>query len=730
MFLEPEMFGELSNRDMAYSNVGPIPLHREQAPPRNSSERSGTGQEKRPPQQSTKQFFPSGSERRDAPGRGAGRPNSKPSGMIDPYDIDIAPLNVFENQVIPVGIHNLSKSFRPNMATIRVLSLGTKFIPKWRDPNLKNTFSKFGDFNRRMHNGMFFSEISPGTYRLDNKFHLKSHFVSPETFNEVNEFCWLLRDGISDLVENIIKHDSSSNLGKKEKRALHTLVTEKNRIHVINDTDKNLGPANADKSDVINECKRQLYDVDTYVKLSLEEMEKFLQDSIAALRRTVNHHFYLGNCSQKEKEFLLSNVFNYAIPHFYIIWKILKNPIVGRPIVAGYRWIFTPASIFAGHFLKEFYTKFDSILNDSLSLVKLLEISRFDKNCFLFTIDFKSLYTNIPVNDAINCIRKLCFEYQNVIPNAHFVIELLDLVLNSSLMVFNGEYFQQIFGLIMGTNVAPILTNIYMAMLENELKQKCNSDPKLIWPVLFKRFIDDGFGITLGLREDVIYWIEKFNELRESIKIDKYNWGNALDYMDLFIYKGNNFYEDGKLSISIHQKETNKFMYIPYRSYHQRHTIKNYVWGELRRYVRYNTEEKNFKKLRVRFFLRLRNRGFRKYTLKKLFSKITYAQRNELLKKDTPLSNAIYSVTLQEAEKRVILDGERMWAASQEETEAVETTAGLAHSNSTNNNNNITNQDSMAEISRHSRVLSPEGWNLVFSPPLFSHQKYLQNNFC
>ena len=74
---------------------------------------------------------------------------------------------------------------------------------------------------------MFFSEISPGTYRLDNKFHLKSHFVSPETFNEVNEFCWLLRDGISDLVEKIIKHDSTSNLCKKEKRALHKLITEK-----------------------------------------------------------------------------------------------------------------------------------------------------------------------------------------------------------------------------------------------------------------------------------------------------------------------------------------------------------------------------------------------------------------------------------------------------------------------------------------------------------------------
>jgi hypothetical protein len=52
----------------------------------------------------------------------------------------------------------------------------------------------------------------------------------------------------------------------------------------------------------------------------------------------------------KRKESLLSNFYNYVIPRFYIIWKILKTPPVGRPIVAGYKWIFTPASIFVGHF--------------------------------------------------------------------------------------------------------------------------------------------------------------------------------------------------------------------------------------------------------------------------------------------------------------------------------------------------------------------------------------------
>ena len=121
--------GEPHASGMAYSSAAPIPLYKEQGQQQKSQpDRSGSGQERRPPPKSNTKGFPA-FERRDAPGRGAGRPNYKPSGMNDPYDLDIVPLNVFENQVIPVGVHNLSKSFRPNMATIRVLSLGTKFIP-------------------------------------------------------------------------------------------------------------------------------------------------------------------------------------------------------------------------------------------------------------------------------------------------------------------------------------------------------------------------------------------------------------------------------------------------------------------------------------------------------------------------------------------------------------------------------------------------------------------------
>ena len=48
---------------------------------------------------------------------------------FDAYCMDTAPFNIFENQVIPTGLHDVPKSFRPNLATARVFSMGTKFIP-------------------------------------------------------------------------------------------------------------------------------------------------------------------------------------------------------------------------------------------------------------------------------------------------------------------------------------------------------------------------------------------------------------------------------------------------------------------------------------------------------------------------------------------------------------------------------------------------------------------------
>ena len=45
------------------------------------------------------------------------------------------------------------------------------------------------------------------------------------------------------------------------------------------------------------------------------------------------------------------------------------------------------------------------------------------------------------------------------------------------------------------------------------VQEKTKHDPKVVWPIIFKRFIDDGFGITKGSKTDVEYWIAEFNKL-------------------------------------------------------------------------------------------------------------------------------------------------------------------------------------------------------------------------
>ena len=54
----------------------------------------------------------------------------------------------------------------------------------------------------------------------------------------------------------------------------------------------------------------------------------------------------------------------------------------------------------------------------------------------------------------------------------------------------------------MGTNLKPILLNLYLAMLQEELNNICKYNVKLKWPKLFLRFIDDGFGIFEGTKKN------------------------------------------------------------------------------------------------------------------------------------------------------------------------------------------------------------------------------------
>ena len=70
---------------------------------------------------------------------------------------------------------------------------------------INKPFSKFEDFRRKMSNKVFFEETTPGTFVRNKNFHIKTGFWTDEKYNEIDTFCYNIRDGIANLIDGQIK---------------------------------------------------------------------------------------------------------------------------------------------------------------------------------------------------------------------------------------------------------------------------------------------------------------------------------------------------------------------------------------------------------------------------------------------------------------------------------------------------------------------------------------------
>ena len=96
------------------------------------------------------------------------------------------------------------------------------------------------------------------------------------------------------------------------------------------------------------------------------------------------------------------------------------------------------------------------------------------------------------------------------------------------------------------------------------------------------------------------------------------------------------------LIISIHliliftqpfQKPLNRYLYIPFTSYHPIHAKRSFIEAELIRYVRLSSKLSDFLDISKKFFIRLQNRGYPKQFILDIFSKVHYGSRWKYLAK-------------------------------------------------------------------------------------------------
>ena len=335
------------------------------------------------------------------------------------------------------------------------MSKELKFIPTPNPLTDKEFLDDFPDFKNRLNVKAFVHEQAkegnPNFSKnktLPPKFLFgTSKFVPPKSYPKVDNFCYDFREALSLILEEDkqLPKKFKDNLSRMERNAI--LQLQNNKSIIIKPSDKNLGLVIMDLAWYEEECFNQLLgDTKTYLELSKTEVDKFCLKAKILIKHIVEK--FRQDLSNKEVEFLFSKLDNFEIPNFYIIPKLHKDPIVGKPIVAGYNWITAPISKFVAHFLQVTYKHFDTILKDSLSLIQTLETTVFPGNIALYTIDIKSLYTNIPVDHAIKVIKSFLKLYP--IENGDFIMECLEFVLKNNIMKFKDQFFHQIFGIAMG----------------------------------------------------------------------------------------------------------------------------------------------------------------------------------------------------------------------------------------------------------------------------------------
>lgn len=508
----------------------------------------------------------------------------------------------------------------------RTLGLGLKFRPTLRPPAARVFENQIQDFCRSVRLHYKYAD-KPDDPDFHPKLYVKSGWNPPREDPDLEENLYKIRQ---ELLTNLSDNRPlwKNNLSREERSGLRE-IKEDPSVRVLA-TDKNLGPALVSTEWVKQETLKHLNDTKTYSKVTADDWTYRRLKVIETRDKLVNSfsHFLPLNSHKFLRSIdNVSSSFNPA--KFYIIPKIHKSPIVGRPIAASHSYITRPISIFVDELVKPSIIM-PTVLRDSGELIQCLEKVELPANCLLVTADVSSLYPNIDTKKAIIALDLLLRESK--VAQTPLLVQLTRLVFENNFLKseFSNDIYHQTFGIAMGTPFAVTAANAFMYHHERDIVETHSR-----YITLYKRFIDDIFVIWAGPHENLLEFLHAINTKDERIKITYEISESKISFLDLLLFKDS---ASKTLQYSTFQKPLNKYLYIPYESFHPASNKKAFIIGELMRYARNSSKFHSFSETRLLFWKRLRLRGYPAKFLLPIFREIHYSNRKKWFSKPDRLS--------------------------------------------------------------------------------------------
>jgi len=224
----------------------------------------------------------------------------------------------------------------------------------------------------------------------------------------------------------------------------------------------------------------------------------------------------------------------------------------------------------------------------------------------IVTLDVKALYPSIPIDESIDCVRKMLSHHIDDIDtlglSIEAVIDCLAFILHNNILRFGHQTYRQVSGVAMGNQVAPPLAIIFMHFLESEAIASAAFKPSL-----FKRYIDDILMIWRWGMNRLQCFIDHLEGAHPKISFT-YEYtsdSKPISYMDVELH-----IDDNKLHYQLFEKPSDSGNCIPYTSATPQ-TVKNaFVASYYQRAERLSSTDEMLKHSTQKVEKRLNNNGY------------------------------------------------------------------------------------------------------------------------
>lgn len=509
-----------------------------------------------------------------------------------------------------LGILNLSKNFKVQKHHASVLGKGLSFVPVNNKTPIEQFSSGIDKVVRMLK--IKFCSFKFSQNNRQNRFRIPSNYSPhPGTYPpEIEELDILLKQELRKLPKCSRVRD---NLDKTDKVAIKELMD--NQDIVIKPADKGSAIVIMDREDYIFEAERQLGVSRHYKQIDEPQLPKNCEIfnrilSEMRLKKLIStkeyNHLYSSKDSRERIFYLLPKIHKESCK-----WTVPNKIPPGRPIVSDINSESYAIARFIDFHLAPFATRHPSYVKNTYDFLDKLSKIKTHSNALLISLDVDSLYTNIDNEMGIKAVTEIFATDPK--PIHKYIIRLLQLSLEGNDFVFNNKHYLQISGTAMGKKMAPKYADITLSYWESLNLPKCDKQPRI-----YLRYLDDIFMIWEHDRDSFNQFFQTLNTAHPNIKLKSNIQENELEFLDVLIYKGENFGKYNTFDTKVYFKPTDSHALLHKDSFHPKHTFSGIIKSQLVRFGRICQLEKDFDEATSILFTALYPRGYSKRFLRKL----------------------------------------------------------------------------------------------------------------